>query len=188
MKDINFLFSETIPDKMEENTEKKKTSVKPGIIIAIVLVSLIAVGILLAPGFYLSRLEKQIEKAEDSLADPKYMEVRNVKARLESANTELNKKKTIINDIDSKSLTASQVLLMVEHAIPSGCYFTGLNYSGADLKLSGKAESSLVVAELMSNMDRLNTLSRMTESVWLEQTQSPFVFNLSYGVSVKGGK
>ncbi|NLY18534.1 MAG: PilN domain-containing protein [Clostridiaceae bacterium] len=187
MKDINFLFSETITDKME-NTEKEKTRVKPGVVVVVVLVILIATGILLAPGFYLSGLERQIEKVEASLADPKYSEVRNVKARLDSVSTELNKKKAIINDIDSKSAPSSQVLLMVEHAVPSGCYFTGLNYSGTSLNISGKAESSIIVAEFMSNLDRLNTLSRMTESVSIKQAQSPFTYNLSYGVSGKGGK
>lgn len=187
MKDINFLFSDSITNKME-NTETEKTGVKPGVIIIVVLVSLIAIGILLAPGYYLSRLEKQIEKAEASLADPKYAEVRNVKAKLESTNTELNKKKAIINDIDSKSVTSSQILLMVEHAVPSGCYFSILNYSGASLNISGKAESSLIVAELMGNLDRLNTLSRMTENVSIEQAQSPIKYNISYGVSVRGGK
>ena len=187
MKDINFLFSESIVDKMED-TEKKKTGISTGKIILAVLVSLIAVGILLAPGFYLSRIKTQVEKAEASLLDPKYAEVRNVKAKLESTTAELNKKKAVINDIDSKSLASSQVLLMVEQAAPLGCYFSSLSYSGSDLKLSGKADSSRVVSELISNLDRLHTLSRMTESVTLEQTQSPVKYNISYGVSVKGGK
>jgi len=149
MKDINFLFSESITEKMED-TEKKKTGISIGKIILAVLVSLIAVGILLAPGLYLSSIKTQVEKAEASLLDPKYTEVRNVKARLESTTAELNKKKAV--------------------------------------KLSGKADSSRVVSELISNLDRLHTLSRMTESVTLEQTQSPVKYNISYGVSVKGGK
>ena len=117
MKDINFLFSESIV-KMED-TEKKKTGISIGKIILAVLVSLIAVGILLAPGLYLSSIKTQVEKAEASLLDPKYTEVRNVKARLESTTAELNKKKAVINDIDSKSLASSQVLLMVEQGFLS---------------------------------------------------------------------
>jgi len=187
MKDINFLFSESIVDKMED-TEKKKTGISTGKIILAVLVSLIAVGILLAPGFYLSRIKTQVEKAEASLLDPKYAEVRNVKAKLESTTAELNKKKAVINDIDSKSIASSQVLLMVEQAVPSGCYFSSLSYSGSDIKLAGKADSSRVVSELMSNLDRLHTLKRISESVSLEQDKSPINYSISYSVSVKGGE
>lgn len=187
MKDINFLFSESIVNKMEE-TESKKTDVNTGKIILAVFISLIAIGILLAPGVYLSKLERQIKTAEASLIDPKYTEVRNVKFKLEAIISELNKKKAIINDIDSKSVASSQILLMVEQAVPSGCYFSKLNYNGAELKLTGKAESSIIVAELMGNFDRLHTLSRVTESISLEQAQSPVQYSISYGVLRKGGK
>ena len=187
MKDINFLFSESIVDKMED-TEKKKKGISTGKIILVVLVLFIAVGVLLAPGLYLSSIKAQVEKAEASLLDPKYVEVRSVKSKLESTTAELNKKKSIINDIDSKSLASSQALLMVEQAAPLGCYFSSLSYSGSDLKLSGKADSSRIVSELISNLDRLHTLKRISESVSLEQDQSPVNYNISYSVSVKGGK
>lgn len=186
MKDINFLFSETITNKMEDS-EKKKSGVSAGAIIIGILAASICIASLVAPGVYVAGLEKQISRAEQSLYDVKYNELRSVKARLESIKSSVNNKKKIINDIDQKSMASSQVLLMLEQAVPAGCYFSSVSYSGKSLNISGKADNSLIMAELMSNLDRLHTLSRGTNSVSLKQTQSPLNFNMEYAVSEKGG-
>ncbi len=187
MKDINFLFTETIAENNEE-AENKKGNASTGYVIITVLISLVAVGVLLAPGYYLKKLDKQITSVEQQLTDQKYIELRNVKAKLDAINTAVNGKKAIINDIDSKSMAGSQILLIAEQAVPPNCYFKSLKYSGGSLNLSGKAGSSFVFAELMSNLDRLSSLSRLTESLSLEETQSNFEFNIGYSVSQEGGK
>ncbi len=187
MKDINFLFSESMMEKYESG-EKEKKEVSAAKAVLIVLAVLAGVTILFVPGIYVNTLERQVAAVERSLNDAKYTEVRDVKTRLEKIVLSVDSKKAVIKDIDAKSVPASQILLMVEQAIPSGCFFSSVNYSGSSLRISGKADSGTAVAELMGNLDRLHTLTRKTENVQIEQAGSPIDYSVEYMVSEKGGK
>jgi len=177
MKDINFLFSESMMEKYESG-EKEKKEVSAAKAVLIVLAVLAGVTILFVPGIYVNTLERQVAAVERSLNDAKYTEVRDVKTRLEKIVLSVDSKKAVIKDIDAKSVPAS----------PSGCFFSSVNYSGSSLRISGKADSGTAVAELMGNLDRLHTLTRKTENVQIEQAGSPIDYSVEYMVSEKGGK
>jgi Tfp pilus assembly protein PilN len=187
MKDINFLVNDTALGAREAN-EKQKTVVSIGKTILVILSLTAATLLLFVPGIIISGMESEISEIEQSMLDPKYRELRDTKAQLQIVTDTLNSKKAIINDIDAKSLEASQVILMVENAIPAGCYITSVNYSGSTLELKGKAESSLAYAELLGNLDSLKLLSRNSSNLDLMQTADSIEYSVQYSVAKNGGQ
>jgi len=110
-----------------------------------------------------------------------------VKAALEKMKAGIDGKKNIIKNIDAKSLPASQIILMAEHALPDGCFYSAIDYNGSTLKIKGKADAGFAVAELMGNLDRLRCLAQKTQNAQFEQTGAPVEFSVEYTVSAQGG-
>jgi len=185
MKDINFLLNENIRENQDEAGKKKGVNALK--VIFTVFIILVGVVILFIPGMYAGYLESRITSIEDSMTDKKYAEVTRVKAALERINTEIEGKKNIIKAIDAKSLPASQVILMAEQALPDRCFYSVIDYTGSSLKIKGKADAGLTVAELMANLDRLNCLAQKTQNAQFDQTGAPVEFLLEYTVSAQGG-
>lgn len=181
MKDINFLISESALEKGNLEAQNKDMTAQK--IVIIVLCVTFAVAILFAPGFYLGSIKKQITAVEAQINDAKFREVRSVKAQLASITAIVDGKKAIINGIDSRSVPSSQILASIESALPSGCYLSSVSFAQNSVEVKGIADSSLLAAEFMGNLDRLTLFTRMTDSIQIEQAQSPISYNIKYIVA-----
>jgi len=184
MKDINFLISEN-PFEKELKKEKKSTSAVR--VIVMVLVMTVGTAVLLAPGIYVRVLGGRASAVENKLADAKFGEVRRVKAQLTQITREVDNKKAIINGIDSENIPASQALLIIENALPSGCYLKTLNFNGRSLSINGIAENSLIVSDFLGKMDRLQFFDSSSKGLSLEETQSAVEFSVTYTAKTEGG-
>lgn len=186
MKDINFLVDGHISNTADNDFGMKK-SIPAAKIIMIILCITIGVAILLAPKIIMYNMDQRIKEVEQSLRDPKYNELTEVKSQYKLLLQNLSNKKAVINDIDQKSATASQIILLVEQAIPSGCYINSLSFTGNTISITGKAENSLVYAELLGNLNRLQLIKGSANGVSLEEAGTSINYSLSYTVIAKGG-
>lgn len=186
MKDINFLVSESALEK--GSLEKQSKDMTAQKIIIIILSVTFAVAILFIPGIILQQYKNQVKAVEDQMIDAKYREVRSVKAQLSSVTTMVDGKKAVIKSIDSQSVPASQILIAIEAALPAGCYLSSVDFQNNSVAIKGVADSSLLAAEFIGNLDRLSLFTRVTDSIQIEQAQSPIAYNINYIVSEGGGK
>ena len=178
MKDINFLVEDN-PFENELQEEKEK-SVPVAKKIVTVLIITIGILILLVPGIYVKSLDKKAISIENSLTDERFKEVRTVKAQLSEVTNKVSSKKAIINGIDYEYISASQTLLIVENALPSGCYLKSLNFNGNSISINGIAESSFIASDFWANMDRLQLFKGSPQGFSMEETQSAVDFSMTY--------
>jgi len=184
MKDINFLVEE---NPFAERLEKEKKSIPAVKITVVVLVIAICTAILLAPGIYVRILEGRASAIENKLTDAKYSEVRVVKSQLSQITNKVKSKKAIINRIDADNIPASQMLLVIQNALPSGCFLNSLNYNGKSFTIKGAAESSFIVTDYMANLDRLKLFECTSHNISLGETQSAVEFSITCTVQNRGG-
>lgn len=180
-KDINFLINDSNYDNNEG--EKKKQSISAVNIAIFVVVLLFALATLLMPKIYLDRLESQVTAIENQIADAKYAEINAVKAELSSITQLVQNKKVIITAIDYSAVNASQTLMAIKQAMPYGCYFTKFVFDVDALKISIKTDNSLIASEFMGNLDRLKLMTRETERIEYETSDSNVLFNIDYKIS-----
>ena len=184
MKDINFLVSEN-PFEKELKKEKKSTSAVRVIVLGLVIT--VGTAILLAPGIYVRILDGRASAVEQKLTDQKFGEVRSVKAQLTQVTKKVDNKKAIINGIDSENIPASQALLIIENALPSGCYLRTVNFNGRSLSINGIAENSFIVSDFLGKMDRLQLFNSNSQGISLNETQSAVEFSVTYTAKSEGG-
>ena len=135
------------------------------------------------PKIYLDRLESQVTAIENQIADAKYAEINAVKAELSSITQLVQNKKVIITAIDYSAVNASQTLMAIKQAMPYGCYFTKFVFDVDALKISIKTDNSLIASEFMGNLDRLKLMTRETERIEYETSDSNVLFNIDYKIS-----
>ena len=181
MKDINFLVNESASTARADISEQKK-SVPAAQIILFVIGFTVAVLILFIPGIIIAGLEKEVSAVEASMTDPKYAELRNVKAELAVITQNLEGKKAVIRDIDQKNTSASQILVLIEQAIPSNCYVKTISFNGSSISLSGTAANSTAYTELIGNLNRLQQIQGQAGALSMQQSFVPVNFTLSYAV------
>ncbi len=181
MKDINFLMSDTaVTTKTQTNEQEKK--VPAAQIIIFVICFTIAVLVLFIPGIIIASLEKQVSAVEQSMYDSKYAELRNVKAEMQNITQIVDGKKAVIRDIDRKNTSASQILVLVEQAVPSDCYISSITFSGSTINLSGVAANTLVYTELVGNLNRLQQIQGNVSAMSMKQSFEQVNFNLRYNI------
>ncbi len=176
MKDINFLVEER---PFESNLKKEKKSIPAVKILVLILVIVIGTVILLAPGLYIRILEGRALAIENKLTDVKYSEARSIKAQLSYITNKIISKKDVINAIDFENTPVSQIILITQNALPSGCYLTSLSYSGKSFTIRGVAESSFIITDYMTNLERLDFFESSTQSFSLEESQSAIEFTIT---------
>lgn len=181
MKDINFLVNDSVPSTRIEANEQQK-SVPAAQIIIFVLTFTIAVLILFIPGIIIAGIEKQISAVEQSMFDPKYAELRNVKAEMMNISQVVDGKKLVIRDIDQNNTSVSQIIVLVEQAVPAGCYIKSITFSAGAVSLAGVADNSMVYTELVGNLNRLQQISGQAGALSMQQSFVPVDFNLKYSV------
>lgn len=184
MKDINFLVEET---PFEEGLKKEKKSIPMAKVMVMALVIAIGIAVLLTPGIYVRILEGMAAALEKKLSDEKYNEVRAVKAQLASITGKVSSKKAIINAIETQNVPASQILLTVQNALPSGCFLNSVNYNGKSVTIKGIAESSFIAVDYMANLGRLKIFDTVNYSLSIEESQSDVEFTLNYTLKSQGG-
>jgi Tfp pilus assembly protein PilN len=184
MKDINFLVSE---NPFEKELKKEKKSASAARVIALILAMAVGTAILLAPGIYVRVLDGRAQAVEQKLTDAKYSEVRTVKAQLANVTRRVDNKKAIINGIDADNIPASQALLIIENALPSGCYLESVNFNGNSVSIRGVAENSLIVSDFFGKMDRLKLFDGGSQGISFEETQGAVKFSVTYAAKIEGG-
>ncbi|MBP7177358.1 MAG: pilus assembly protein PilN [Thermoclostridium sp.] len=179
MKDINFLVNEPEATARMDAGEQKK-SIPAAQIVVFVIGFTVAILLLFIPGIIIAGLEKQTSEVEKSMQDPKYAELRNVKADLANITQRVEGKKSVIRDIDQKNTSASQILVLVEQAIPADCFIKTIGFNGSSISLSGTASNSIVYTELVGNLNRLQQLQGKGGALSMAQSFVPVDFTLSY--------
>ena len=185
MKDINFLVSE---NPFENRLDKEKKSAPVAKVIALVLVMVVGTAVLLAPGIYVRILDGRASAVEKKLTDERFTEVRRVKAQLTQVTKKVDNKKAIINGIDAENIPASQALLIIENALPSGCYLKTVSFNGRSVSMSGVAENSFIVSDFLGKMDRLELFNSSSQGISLKETQSEVEFSVTYTAQSEGGR
>ena len=180
-KDINFLINDFNNESNDMRDKKQSVSVVSIAILVILL--LFAAVTLLLPKIYLDRLENQVKAIENQIADVKYAEINTVKNELSNITQKVNNKKLVISAIDSSAVIASQALMVVEQAIPAAAFFTEFRFDVDNLDLTIKAENALIASEFMGNLDRLSLLSRVTESIEYDYSDSQVLFSINYKIT-----
>lgn len=185
MKDINFLVEEK---PFEDGLKKEDKSTAAVKILALILVFAVGVAILFVPSTYVRILERRAITIENKLADEKYKEVKAVKAQLSQTISKVSNKKVIINAIDSEYIPASQMLLIVENALPSGCYLKSLNFNGKSVIINGIAENSLIVNDFLGNLSRLKLFTINTHNISIDESQKSVEFSMTFNAQNQGGE
>lgn len=180
MKDINLL-----PEDIKSTTVSSPNA-KAGSIgisakaIAILVVVLLFIGAsLAAPKVYIMALEANLAKVEKEIEDPKYDEVKKVRADLSAIDGVIGSKSDVMNTIDTKSYPINEVLVAVNGVVPAGCKITSMEYKGTDLKISGYADNSIAIAELVSKIQRLDFVE-IKSDITVDQTNL-FTLEMSLG-------
>lgn len=181
MKDINFLMSDkAVPAQNLAGEQQKK--VPAAQIIIFVISFTIAVLILFIPGIIIAGIDKQVSTVEKSMFDPKYSQLRNTKAEMINITQVVDGKKSVIRDIDRKNTPASQILVLVQQAVPADCYISSINYSGSSISLSGTAANTMAYTELVGNLNRLQQIQGSVSALSMQQSFDPVDFNLQYNI------
>jgi Tfp pilus assembly protein PilN len=191
MKDINFLPDEMkfpLRESAQERPAPRRVPVLK--IIGLTALLLIAAAFLVLPSVIANRIAAAAEEVSSVALSQKYAQVKLVKSQAASVEALIRIKKDILYDIDSKSQPATEVLNAVKQALPKGCYLESVNYGKGSVKLEGYADSSLMVAEFITNLDMLQLISREggTDGLSIEKANYPCKFSLSYKVSGKKGE
>lgn len=191
MKDIN-LLPEDIKATVGENTVSSRTSAKLSsvTILVIILVSIIAIAILFAPHFIIKSKEATVEAIKAQINSQAYQEVKAVNGQLSTINSTLNGKYAVLKDIDNSTYPVNELLNEVKQAVPNGCVVSSLKFDNGRVLITGAATDSMVIAEFISNIDRLDIFNRagLTDSVSYQRTNSVQRFQLSFTVGRKDGK
>ena len=182
MKDINLL-----PEDIKSTsgyTPSKSSSGATAKAIAIVIFILFFIGAtILAPKLYIKTLESELSKVEKAIEDPVYDPVKKVRADLDSVNNTIKVKSDIMDTIDKKSYPINEVLVAVTSVVPRGCYINSMEYSGTNLKIYGKADNSIAIAELVSKIHRLDFI-QITRDISVDNSNT---FSLEMDVGRKEG-
>lgn len=180
-KDINFLINDL--NHESNNTGEKKQGISVTSIAIMVVLLLSAVATLLIPKIYLDRLESQVQAIETQIADVKYAEINAVKNELISITQKVNNKKMVISAIDYSAVNASQSLMVVEQAMPVSAFLTNFRFNVDRLEVGIKTENALIASEFMGNLDRLSLLSRETESIEYDYSDSEVLYKINYTIT-----
>jgi Tfp pilus assembly protein PilN len=79
-------------------------------------------------------------------------------------------------------------LLIIENALPSGCYLKTVNFNGRSVSISGVAENSFIVSDFLGKMDRLELFNSGSQGISLKETQSEVEFSVTYTAQSEGGR
>ncbi len=180
-KDINFLINDFNNESNDMRDKKQSVSVVSIAILVILL--LFAAVTLLLPKIYLDRLENQVKAIENQIADVKYAEINTVKNELSSITQKVNNKKMVISAIDYSAVNASQSLMVVEQAMPVSAFLTNFRFNVDRLEVGIKTENALIASEFMGNLDRLSLLSRETESIEYDYSDSEVLYKINYTIT-----
>ncbi|HOM01408.1 MAG TPA: PilN domain-containing protein [Acetivibrio sp.] len=180
--DINLLPE----DIMSTSTYERPTSSGSGalkLVRGLILICVVVGVSLAAPFVYVKMLESERAQLENEINSEKYNEVKRVNAELDSINGILATKETILNQIDNTSYPVNDVVVAISNAAPVGCKLTNLRFNNNSVDVTGVVEDSLVVAEFVSSIQRLNFLSLDSE-VNVDENN---VFNIKLHVGKRGG-
>lgn len=185
MKDINLLPEDIKSTGSFTPTTKPSSSGISAKAIAIVVVVLLFIGgTLVAPTIYIKSLEVKLASVEKAINDPKYDEVKKVRADIVSVDGIIKSKDSVMNDIDTKAYPINEILISVNSVVPKGCHINSMEYTGTQLKISGNTDDSLAIAELVSKVQRLDFVE-IAQDIVVDQTNT---FNLVLNVGRKAGK
>lgn len=155
------------------------------IIIILILVILVFGGSVLAPQLYVKYiLEAKLERINDDINSPKYAEVKRVRADLTKIETTLASKKDVIGSIDNINYPVNEVLVAIKNVAPQGCVIESILYGRKSLEIVGQAQDSVVIAELVSRINRLSFLTVVSDVSF----DNANIFRLSLKVGRKEGE
>lgn len=204
MKDINFLNSlSKEPNKPQKNNvpnpEKgpKKNLTKKldlsssdistkDVLIILAVVVVLVLGFI-APLLVLMTKEGQVEKITNELNSPKYMEIKELNAKIVEEDKKLAVKKTVTEKIEQSVHPLSQVLLAIRNATPANCVVNQMSVKGNALEFDFTADNGYVAAEFIANIDRLTFLTLKNQETGLDLTDSTSPVSMQLSVAI-GGK
>ena len=155
MKDIN-LLPEDIKSTTTYTPAKSSSGISSKAIVVLIFVLLLIGVTIAAPKVYISILEGNLASVEKAINDPKYDIVKKVKADIASVGSIISSKSDIMDTIDTKSYPINEILVVVTSVVPNGCEINAMEYKGTQLKIVGKADNSIAIAELVSKIQRLD--------------------------------
>lgn len=182
MKDIN-LLPEDIKSTSSYTPAKPKSGISAKAIVVLLFILIFIGATLAAPTLYVRYLENTLSNIEKDIEDPKYDPVKKVKADIASVDGTINSKNDIMDTVDLKAYPINEVLVAVRSVVPKGCSISMMEYLGTNLKIAGKADNSIAIAELVSKIQRLDFVQIMNDITVDEKN----TFNLELSVGRKVG-
>lgn len=154
MKDINLMpdKAKAVPSPKEDSTKMKGVSVKAVIITASALVLIFAS--ILTPKVCVKVLEGTSSKLQAEIQSDKYTEVKNVNQQIATIESNVSRKREVIDNITSDPLLTTDILNFVQQTAPEGVTIDSLLCGDNSLSITGFAKDSTAVAEYISNITR----------------------------------
>lgn len=191
MKDINLLpedIKTSSGEKTALNSEKMEFS--KGKVIIVILILILAIALLFSPTAIFKIMELNANSIKAEINSQAYSEVKAVNGQLMNVNAKLNGKYAVLKDIDNNTYPVNELLNEVRQAAPKGCVISSLKFDEGKVMISGAATDSMVIAEFISNIERLDIFTNLGVGAGLtyQRTNSVQKFQLSFNVGRKDGK
>lgn len=192
MKDINLLPDEIRAPVQKSLTREEQSSktMSAAAIAGVISIFVIVILSFIIPKLYLIFLDKQIDTKIQKVNSKEYQEIRILNNSVAAVSSSIDKKRQILDAIDKRSSSITEILNVLNNSAPNGLYITEITFDNDALDVGGYAASSLLVAEFISNIDRLENMNRMgkTESIQFSKANSQYKFKVSFNVGKEGAK
>ncbi|NLL06210.1 MAG: PilN domain-containing protein [Clostridiaceae bacterium] len=183
MKDIN-LLPEDIKSTTSYSPSKPGSGISLKVITILILIALFIGATLVAPSVYIKTLEANLSAIEKAIEDPKFDEVKKVRADTSAVKAIIDSKSDVMATVDKNIYPINEILIAVNSSIPKGTSLNRIEYKNNQVTLTGFTEDILAIAELVTKIDRLDSVN-IASDITVNETNK---FTLKLNVGGKEGK
>lgn len=183
MKDIN-LLPEDIKSTTSYAPSKPSSGISLKVITILILIALFIGATLVAPTVYIKTLEANLSAVEKAIEDPKFDEVKKVRADTLAVKGIIDSKSDVMETVDRNIYPINEILTAVNSSVPKGASLNKIDYKNNQVTLTGFTEDILAIAELVTKIDRLDSVD-IASDISVDETNK---FTLKLDVGGKAGK
>ncbi|WP_286233873.1 PilN domain-containing protein [Thalassotalea sediminis] len=169
-----------------EEAEKAKQRQYMTLLTAVALVAFAVV--FLVGQFYQLRIDGQVERnrflqTEIAILDKRIEEIKTLNEKKQ----ELEKRITVIEQLQRSRNVGTQVLDEIAKIVPSGVYLTKMDKQGNTIQLLGKSESNNHLANMIRNIESSELFTdAVLESITTNDATSKLLSDFKMRVKIKG--
>jgi len=184
VKDINLLPDDIRQPQEPIKTEKSGVSTVKVVTLVIAIIALVGVSLVL-PKIYIVMQNTRLEMINNNIESDKFIEVKSVNADIANIKREVEKKNSIVIDIDSKSISVNQIVNYINNSVTKGCTIESVKMNENNIVIEGNAIDPLKATEFASYVSRIEYL-QITESL-VESKDDNYRFKYAFTITRKDG-